>query len=463
MSTLLAITAVLFAGTLIYFAALSIWYVVLMITTFPDLLNRFRESQYGNLIKLINIRKQIPVTVVTPVYNEEKRIINMVYSVLQSDYKNTKLILVNDGSEDNTMKILRDEFDLYEIPYAVNEAIETCQVLGCYQSAKYEQLTVIDKEHTPFHCAADALNAGLNACTSPLMLTVDADTLVEPEAISRLLFTFLSNNHCVAVGGCVYVLNESRIEHGRMLDHKLPSHMITAVQGVEYLRSFLFARSGMNAFSGALCFSGAFSFFETQVLREVGGFDRDNYAYDAEIIMKLHHRMRKNNYPYKVIYTSSAFCWTEVPSTLKSYWKQRDTWQRGMLRSIQRHMAMFFNPRYGIVGMLTFPLYVLFEVFAPIVELMTYVLLIICLCLGQLSLMPFVWLILLAWGLVTLITLVMSLLDLLSFNKYKKGSDVLKAVWVVLYEMFGFRQYRALCCTISTVKYFFRRIFGRPL
>lgn len=448
---------------LIYFAALCIWYFVLIVATFPDVIKRFKESQFGNIISLIDKDKLIPITVMTPAYNEEKRIVNMAYSVLQSNYQNIRHIIINDGSTDKTMELLIKEFELYEIPYKAHEHIETSKIKHCYTSSRFPNLIVLDKEHGPYNCAADALNAGLNSCQTPLVLTIDADTLLEPESLSRILFTFLSNNHCIAVSGAVYVLNDNKIDHGKVLESNIPKGLTTAPQGVEYIRSFLYARAGMNAFGGAMSYPGAFSFFETEILRDVGGFDTPNFSYDAEIIMRLHEWMRDKKFPYNMTHTSSAFCWTEVPSTLKSYWAQREKWQRGMWRGVMRHIKMLFNPRYGKTGMISFPTYLFFEVIAPIIEFTTYILLFVFLLLGKMTFMEFFWLIVMAWGVLTAMSIAMILLDLLSCNKYKKNTDLLWSVWIVFYEMFGFRQYRALCCTWGTIKYFMNKLRGQPL
>lgn len=463
MSTGIMITTNLFIATLIYFAALSIWYFILIIASFPDVIRRFKESQYGNIITLINKEKLIPITIVTPAYNEEKSIVTMVNNVFQSEYQNLHHIVVNDGSTDGTMTLLINEFQLYEVPYKVNELIKTCTVKRCYRSARFENLTVLDKEHGPFNCAADSINAGLNSCHTPIMLTIDADTLLEPQSLSRILFTFLSNNHCIAVSGAVYVLNDNKVEQGRIIESILPKGFTTAPQGIEYIRSFLYAKAGMNVFGGAMSYPGTFSFFETEILRDVGGFDTPNFSYDVEIIIRLHHWMRAHKYPYNMTHVSSAFCWTEVPSRVKRYWQQRDKCQRGMLRSVLRHIPMLFNPRYGKVGMLSFPTYILFEVLSPLVEFTSYVLLIMLLALGQLSLVSFLWLVVLAWGVATSISMAMVLLDLLSYNKFNKRNELLWTVWVVFYEMLGFRQIKALCCTVASVKYFFNRLRGLPI
>jgi biofilm PGA synthesis N-glycosyltransferase PgaC len=448
---------------IIYFAFFCLWCGILLISSFPWVVKTFKEATYGNIIQLISAHNLIPLTIVTPMFNEEKRILNMLYATLNSEYKNIKLILVNDGSTDKTMDLLKEECLLYEVPPIIKQSIKTSPIRHCYQSKRFKNLMVIDKEHSPWNNGADSNNTGINACQTPIMLTVDSDTILDPLALTHMVYTFLSNDHCIAVSGMVYILNGNLVKDGRMLSTDFSKRFIPAAQGLEYLRSFLYSRTGLNSFGGALCYPGAFTLFETEILRDVKGFEIVNYAYDAEMTTKLHHYMRKNRYPYRLRLSSNAFCWVETPGTLKSYWKQRDKWQRGMLRGMVLHAAMIFNPRYGIVGLLTFPAYILFDVFAPVIEFIMMVLVLVCWYLGIVSLPTLMWLFFLSWGFITYITLAVLFLNILSFRKYKKTTDSVRVLWLSFLEMLGFRQYRAICCTVATISYIINRLSGKPL
>ncbi|WP_058534625.1 glycosyltransferase family 2 protein [Legionella saoudiensis] len=460
---ILNILVILTIAILIYFAFLNIWCFLLLLSCAPDIIKKFQEATYGGIEQFIDHLELMPMTIVTPAFNEENRILNMLYSALNSDYKNVNFIIVNDGSTDRTLELLKKELVLYEVPVTSKQLIETSKIKHYYQSERFKNVTVIDKEHSPWSCGADSINAGLNACQTPIMMTLDADTVVEPEALTRLIYTFLSHRHCVAVSGTVYSLNDNQVANGKMLTRQLPKSFISASQALEHMRSFLYSRSGLNTFGGALCFPGAFTFFETELLHEVKGFDTKNFSYDAEITIKIHHYMRKHNYPYMVKHSSDAFCWTEMPRTWKAFWKQRDKWQRGMLRSAEVHMGMFCNPKYGIVGLLTFPLYILFDIFGPVIEFLTLILFIISLFFAQINFIALAWLILLAWGFITYATVTVLFLNVISFNKYRNKSDSFRAMWLCFTEMLGFRQFRALGCTVSSIRYFINRILGKPI
>ncbi len=448
---------------LAYYILLTVWCLILMISAFPQVLKKFNQENYGNANERINENCFVPITVITPFYNEEKEILNLIYSVQNSDYKNIKHILVNDGSTNDGIELLKKELQLYEVPVAIKQTIKTEKILRCYKSKRFENITLIDKAHSPYNCGADSINAGINACNTPILATIDADTVIEPEALTRLLFTMLATPHCVLVSGSVYVINDNIVEDGKMRTTQFPRHFIGGMQAVEYLRAFLYGRAGLNRLGGALCYSGTFSLFETAMLREIHGFDRTCFSYDAEITTKIHHYMRKNKYPYTVSHSPNSFCWTDTPNTLKSYWKQRSAWQRGMLRQTSEYINMFFNPRFGIVGLITFPSYVLFEVFSPVVEFISFILFPISLFLGVFDFEIFLWFFLFAWGFVGLTSVAMLFLNQISFNKYNKRGDAFRILFLITIEMFGFRQLRALCCTVGTFKYVVNRLKGKPL
>ena len=457
-------TAILFIGlmTLIYFAALAGWYTFLMLSAFPDIIRNYQEEKYGNLDQLMN-NCTIPLTMVIPAFNEEKRILNCLYSILQSTYKNIRIIVVNDGSTDETLNILINEFSLVEVPPVINQMLPTSAIRHYYQSQRYKNLMVIDKDHGPAGNGADCHNAGLNATITPIMMTIDADTIVEPEGISNILYGFLSHRHCISAGGSLYVLNGNKIQHGQLVTKKIPSRFIPALQSIEYLRSFTYGRAGLNAFAGALCYPGAFTIFETKALKDFGGFDADNFSYDAEITIRLHHKMRQLKYPTHVRFVSNARAWTLVPDTLKAYWNQRNRWQRGMLLSACKHLSMLFNSNYGIVGLTSFPAYVIFEIFAPVIEFIAYVALILTL-IFDLATWPVIgWYLLLAWGYITLITIATFYLSLLSINTFHRFFDLLRVIWLVTLEMLGFRQFRAFCCFYSTLQFMVNRLLGKNL
>ncbi|MBA2654794.1 MAG: glycosyltransferase family 2 protein [Gammaproteobacteria bacterium] len=448
---------------LFYFASLTIGYCILLFASLSDILRQFKEADYGNISDVFTAFGSLPIlTVIVPVWNEKTRVFNTIYSLVKSDYSPINITLVNDASTDNTMDLLIQKFQLYVIPTVIKQTIKTQPIRATYRSTLYPNLLVIDKGHG-FGNGADSINVGINACNTPLYMTVDADTIVEPQAISRLLFNFFSKPHCVVVGGAVYVLNGNEVQEGVMVKTGLPSETVAAFQAVEYIRSFLFGRAGWNTFSGALCYAGAFTLFEKQVVVDMGGLDAKNFAYDAEVVTHIHDYMRRHKYPYTAYFTSNAFAWTEVPATIKHYWKQRNFWQRGMLRTFTKHSNMFFNPRYGIVGMFNVPFNFFYEIMGSVVEFLSYMLLILALIFSTVAVKPLVWALILAAAFSAFINLANFFLNIITYKKYHNFYDTLRVVYLVTLEMFGFRQIRAACCFVGTMQYIWNRLRGRPV
>jgi len=445
---------------LIYFFLLGAWYGLILLASISETVDSYAQYRYGNLDEIIETGFSIPITIIIPAFNEEQRILNTIRNVLKSNYKNIQILVINDGSTDGTLDLLINEFQLYEIPPIIEKVIKTSSIRHLYKSKNVDNLTVIDKKHSPGNTAADANNCGLNATNTPVYITIDADTLLEPEAITQMLLQFLAKKHCISVGGVIFVLNENTVDRGRIETTFLSEGFTSAFQGLEYVRSFTYGRSGLNNLSGSLCHPGAFTLNETHSVQEVGGYDPLNFAYDVDITMKLHGLSGK--YPVKLSFSSNAISWTKVPSTLKKFWTQRDRWQRGMLRSIFTNRRMLFNPRYGFTGMIVFPAYIMFDLLGPVIEFLAYILLILTLIFDVVSYRTLGWFILLAWGYIIIMTLASFYLNLITYSQYRKLS-ILRIIWLVTVEMFGFRQFRAACCFFGTLHYFFNRLMGKPL
>ncbi|MDP3562158.1 MAG: glycosyltransferase [Legionellaceae bacterium] len=450
---------------LIYFAVLWLGYLIFLVSSFTNIIKKYQESTYSeHIMAFYNHTILPPITIIMPAYNESKRIMNAITAIRNSDYKNIHLIVVNDGSTDKTLQLLIDEFSLKKTSCLSNRVRKTGKVIAYYTSDTIANFIVIDKEHSPYaNSAADCINAGLNICQTPLFITIDSDTILEKTALSHMLFMYFTHAHCVAIGGDIYVPDATKISSdGKLSQTNIPPSLLLGVQVCEYLRSFLYGREGWSFLGGSLSFPGAFTLFETQAVQDFGGFDSSNFAYDAEIIMNLHHEMRRRKYPYSVIYAPSAIAWAESPNTLKLFWIQRNHWQRGLLRSLSRHKNMVFNPKYGITGLIAFPYYILFEIFGPVVESIAYITLILTFFFSQISLSLLAWLIFLAWSYITFITMSCVLLSTLTYNKYYTKLDILRILSLTTIDMFFFRQYRAFCALLGTFHYLFNRLRGKP-
>lgn len=439
-----------------YFLLVNMCYVVLLIESIPDVFIKFKESEIGNIDLFVNSNLLPPICILIPAYNEEDVIINTVQSVLKSNYPSLQIIIVNDGSSDSTVQLLHDKYELTPSQPVFAPKIKTKASFADYFTSKiYPHLQVIDKEHSG---KSDSLNIGINSCSSPLFMTVDADTLLEPDAISKLAYSMLSQPHTIAEGGAIYVVNGCNYDDGVLFEPRMSISPLVAIQTCEYLRAFVFGRTGWQRLRGPLILSGAVTLLERQAVIDIGGFTLDAPGEDMEVIVGLHDYMRKNKFPYRIGYNLSASAWTHVPTDMNTLWSQRDRWHRGLIDSLMRHKHMFFNPSYGGTGLLSYPFQVLVEFLGPIVELIGYIAVSLAMHYNVINWQIAILFFVVTWGFASLMTLVTTLIVFISFNNYKRFADLFFVFFVVIFESCGYRQIMALCRCSATARYFLKKL-----
>jgi cellulose synthase/poly-beta-1,6-N-acetylglucosamine synthase-like glycosyltransferase len=454
------VTEIAILIVLAYFILSAIFYTILLIGCIPTISNYFKRFRYTRSDTLLNSEVLPPVTVIMPAYNEEECIVDAIGSVLNSRYQNLYLIIVNDASKDNTMSIIKEHFELVEVPVVLDEKIPATAVKTAYVSKTHPNIMVLDKEKNGGR--SDSLNVGVNACFTPYFMTLDGDTLMYPSTISEFVYDLMTHENTIVVAGGVYILNGCVYGNGRVTEPALPRQFTPAVQTLEYIRSHLFSRTGWNLFGGTMGYSGTATLYERKAVLDVGGFDTKNFAQDIEIIMHLHAYMHQHNRPYRMLFNPAAAVWTDVPATLKEFAKQRNKWRRGILRATSRYWYMFFNPRYGIQGLLGYPGYVYLEVLAPIIECAAYLTIAATCYLGIFNLHSTILFLLLAWGFVAYITIANEVINYITFNYYRHASDVPRLLILTFFETFGFRQYSVGVLIYSTINYIVNRLRGRP-
>lgn len=439
-----------------YFLFINFCYILLLFTSVPDIFAQFRQITLGNIPFFIQSKAMPPITAVMSAFNEREDILSTVQSLLKSDYPNLNILIINDGSDDDTMQVLHDNLDLVRVFPIISQKIKTvAAVKNYYLSSKYPNITIIDKEHSG---KSDSLNIGVNACTTPLFITIDADTILEKDAITLLAFSMLSQPHTIAEGGSIYILNGCSYKEGEILERKMSTAPLVAMQCCEYLRAFLFGRTGWKPFKGPLILSGALTLFERQAVIEVGGYSKDSPGEDMEIIVSMHEYMRKNKFPYRIGYSFSSIAWTHVPSDMNSLWGQRDRWHRGLIDSLFRHKKMFFNPKYGATGLMSYPFQFIGEFLGPLFEFTGYIAVLLAMYFNVIDWRFALLFFVATWGFTTIITLATMLISIVSFNKYKNIRDVLYLFLLVIFESCGYRQVLALCRFVATFRYFVQKL-----
>ena len=380
-----------------------------------------------------------PITLIVPAHNEERSIVSSVGALLGLDYPSLEVIVVNDGSTDATVERLQKAYDLRTARILYIADIATAPVRAIYRSPVDPRLFVLDKQGAG--CKADAINAGINAATSPYVCVVDADSILERESLVRIMVGVLSDpGRVIAVGGIVRVLNGSRVVDNQIEQVRLPKRPIEVMQVIEYLRAFLVGREGWATFNMLPIISGAFGIFQRDLVKQVGGFRTHAVGEDLDLVIRMHRRLLEEHRPYHINFIPDPTCWTEVPTDLKSLARQRARWHKGLIDALWPNRDMLFRARYGRVGWLILPYMWIFEFLAPVIELVGYVTIILAMVLGVLSKAFFLQFLLFGYAFATLISIGSVLLEEMTVRRYANWREVARLLVYCLFEHFPYRQ-----------------------
>jgi len=426
------------AFILLFFFAINTYYLVLTVAGFWRTLQVFKQVRRPDQRRLLRSPLTPPISVLAPAFNEEANVVENVRSLLMLDYPLFEVILVNDGSSDRTLGHLVDAFDLRRSARSFERSVSSQPIRGIYDSPTYPNLVVVDKENGG---KADALNAGLNLSLYPLFCAIDADSILEPDALLRLVRPFVdAPGITIAAGGVVRVANGCDIHGGRVHKVRLPRRPLPLIQIVEYLRAFLFGRMGWSTGNSLLVISGAFGLFDKRAAVLAGGYATDSVGEDMELVVRMHRYRRERRQPYRIGFVPDPVCWTEVPVSFRVLRRQRTRWQRGLIDTLVRHRGMIGRPRYGSVGMVALPGFVIFEMLSPLVELSGYLLLPAMWALGLLNPAGAWMFFVLAIMYMVLVSTLAVLLEDIAFRRYASVLDLGRLLIGAVLENFGFRQ-----------------------
>ncbi|MFC4403417.1 glycosyltransferase family 2 protein [Gracilibacillus xinjiangensis] len=364
---------------LIFFASFIFLYMILVIVTYGTMLlyalRHLRKDYYLDQSKedseLIELHSARPVTIIVPAYNEELGIIESIHSLLSLTYPQYEIIVVNDGSTDGTLEKIQDYFEMGKIDKVYKKQIETKDVGSVYQSKIHRNLLLVDKTNGG---KADALNVGINLSKYPYICSIDADSILENSALIRVMKPLLkSNGKVIAAGGSVKIANGNDIQLGTLMSVSLSKKVLVVMQVIEYFRAFLMGRLALSKMNLSLIISGAFSVFEKKHVIAVGGYDTNVIGEDIELVIKLQKYIKDSKEKKEIQFVPTPICWTEAPESLHSIRKQRRRWHQGLLDSLWKYRRMTFQPKYGLIGMVSLPYFWLVECLGPIIELFGYI------------------------------------------------------------------------------------------
>ena len=424
---------IIFIITLIIFGS----YLILGIFSAIALRKYLRKNSFINYNSLVLSPLSPKISIIAPAYNESKSIIDNIRTLLSLYYNNFEVILVNDGSTDDTFEKIRTTYDLERVNYYFDYRIPCERIKGVYKSKNpsYTRLTVIDKNNGG---KADSLNAGINICKSAFFVSIDADSIIETDSILKLIKPFLEEKEkkVIGTGGVIRIVNSCDIERGHIRTINVPHKFLPRLQVLEYTRAFLLGRMAWSQLDGLMLISGAMGMFDRETVIKAGGYSIKTVGEDMELVLRMRRYMAEQDKKYEVTYIPDPLCWTEVPSDIKSMRKQRTRWTRGLVESLKTHRKLFFNRKYKRLGLLGYPYWFFFEWLSPLIAFAGFVYTFILVITNSLNWPFYLLLFLFVYSFAVLLSTWAVLFEEITFHKYRRKRDVLWLLSTAFLEPF---------------------------
>ncbi len=427
-----------------YSIAINLIYLILIGFSRINVSKQARVWKMKNDKMLFKKRMLPGISIIAPAYNEENVIIESANSLLNLKYPDYDLIIVNDGSTDNTLGVLIDYFELERVDYAYEKQLNVAPIRGIYRNAAYPKLLVVDTENAG---KADSLNSGIIISKKEYFCCIDSDSLLESDALLKLTSQTLDEAvETPALGGNVFPINGCKVSKGYIEEKRIPENKVARFQTIEYIRAFMSGRLGWAYLNSLLIISGAFGVFRKERVINVGGYltqnskyNKDTVGEDMELVVRISRLMHEQKKKFRINYCYNANCWTEVPEKIEQLKRQRLRWFRGLAETIHFHIKTLFNPRYKRMGLIGMPYFFLFEMLGPLVEVQGYIMVLLAFILGilspQIALLLFVASVMLG-VLISIISLIIGETE----NNYYSYKDILRLLGVAVIENFGPRQ-----------------------
>lgn len=397
-------------------------YIILAIISAIETINYMKKNSFVNYSEILSSSIAPSISIIAPAYNETLNIVENVRSLLSNHYANYDVIIINDGSKDDTLEKLIEAYDLVKVDYLINNQIPTKPLRkGVFKSTNpaFDKLIVVDKENGG---KADALNFGLNISTQRYTACIDVDCLLQEDALQKMIKPFLeaTDTQVIAAGGVIRIANSCIIKDGKLLEINLPKKRIVRAQILEYLRAFLLGRMAWSKLNGLLVISGAFGLFEKKIALEIGGYDTKTVGEDMEIIVRMRRHMEEKKIKYRVAYIPDPLCWTEAPDNYKIFISQRNRWTRGTIETLRKHRKVGFNPKYHSLGMLSYPYWLIFERLAPIIEVLGLFYFLFLIVTNNVNWEYAIFFIIIAYLFTVLFSIITIITEELTYHQYRK-------------------------------------------
>ncbi len=434
-------------------------YIILAIFSSKETVDYLKKNSFVYHEDLLNSSIAPSISIIAPAYNESLNIVENVRSLLSTHYVNYDVIIVNDGSKDDSLEKLIKAYDLEKVEYLINQKVPTKDLrAGVFKSKNpaFEKLIIVDKENGG---KADALNCGINISDSTYLACIDVDCLLMADSLQRMVKPFLeyTDRKVIASGGVIRIANSCKIEDGKLMEVNFPDKWLERVQILEYLRSFLLGRMAWARLNGLLVISGAFGMFDREIAIKVGGYDTTTVGEDMEIIVRMRKYMEEQKQEYKVAYIPDPLCWTEAPDDRKILISQRNRWTRGTIETLKMHKNIGLNYKYRVLGLLSFPYWFVFERLAPIVEVLGMFYFLFLVIYQPLNWSFVVGLFLLAYLFSLLFSFVAIFTEEFTYHQYKKKGIGFKLVLTIFLEPFILHPLILYAAIRGNIDYYFNK------
>ncbi|MCX6372532.1 MAG: glycosyltransferase [Actinobacteria bacterium] len=436
---------------LVYFFAINLVYTVLLVISVHASQQHGRRVVFGGYDVILRSPLTLPISVLMPAYNEENTIVQAVQALSLQKYGEFEIVVIDDGSTDSTLARLVEAFALDQVDRPLRLTLPCRRVKAVYISRQVANLTVVAKDNGG---KADALNAGVNATRYPLFCAIDADAILERDALLRVVKPFMERpRETVASSGIVRVVNGCTVRDGTVTQVRAPRNHLAVLQVVEYLRAFLTSRTGWSRIGSLFVISGAFGVFKKTAVLAVGGYSTDTVGEDMDLVLRLHRMYRERHERYRIVFIPDPVVWTEAPESFRTLRSQRNRWHRGLLECLWASRRMVGRPKYGPVGLFGLPYNLVFEALGPLVEVCGYAFLVASIALGVVGVHFVVLFFLLAVGYGVFLSVAAVLLDQERDSRSGSRRDLARLLLFTVIENFGYRQLQALWRAQATLDF----------
>ncbi len=444
------------AGLFLYAVVLISFYIIIAISSIGATRRYLHKNEYTDYRLLASSPYAPTVSILAPAYNEGPNIVENVRSLLSLYYNHLELVVINDGSKDDSLQRLIDAYGLEKVDFFVNSRIPTKEVRGVYKTRHpaYRKLVVVDKVNGG---KADALNVGINIASHDYIICIDADCILEQDAILKMMKPFLEEDKgrkVIASGGVIRIANSCLVKDGRITRVSLPANYWARMQALEYIRAFLLGRMAWAHLNGLLLISGAFGAFDKEIAIRCGGYKHNTVGEDMELVVRMRRFMHEMGVPYKVTYIPDPLCWTEAPENTRLLGRQRNRWTRGTIETMQFHRILFMNPRYDTLGVLSYPYWLFFEMLAPAIEFAGLVFFVILAFLGLINWQMFIAFLLFIIFFGYLNSIFAIYIEVATYNQYRRRKEIWKLVLAALSEPFIFHPFVIWSAIRGYIDYF---------